>query len=121
MRGCSIWAVEMLRRQIANDHPEAKGEVNAILLDFLLYDLAKEVESTGTLRACGACPCEFMRVPARQPSPRQPISVQDGWLHKHPNEGLSTLDRIHELIRRYTQAQRPSLTTEHGVFGTSSM
>jgi hypothetical protein len=69
LRAAAIWAVEMLRRQIVSDHPEAKGEVNAVLLDFLLYDLAKEFESTGTLRACGARPCEFMRVPARQPSP----------------------------------------------------
>jgi hypothetical protein len=88
LRGCSIWAVEMLRRQIVKDHPEAKDEVNAVLLDFLLYDLAKEFESTGTLRACGACPCEFMQVAARQPSPRQPISDENGWLHKHPNDGL---------------------------------
>jgi hypothetical protein len=50
LRGCSIWAVEMLRRQIVRDHPEAESEVNAVLLDFLLYDLAKEFESTGTLR-----------------------------------------------------------------------
>ena len=59
LRGCSIWAVEMLRRQIVSDHPEAKADVNAVLLDFLLYDLAKELETTGTLRACGTCPCEF--------------------------------------------------------------
>lgn len=48
LRGCSIWAVEMIRRQIVQDHPEAESEVNAVLLDFLLYDLAKEFESTGT-------------------------------------------------------------------------
>lgn len=59
LRGCSIWAVEMLRRQIVSDHPEARGDVNAVLLDFLLYDLAKEFETTGTLRACGASPCAF--------------------------------------------------------------
>ena len=53
LRGCSIWAVEMIRRQIVQDHPEAESEVNAVLLDFLLYDLAKEFESTGMFRACG--------------------------------------------------------------------
>jgi hypothetical protein len=47
LRGCSIWAVEMIRQQIIQDHPEAKNEVNAVLLDFLLYDLAKEIENTG--------------------------------------------------------------------------
>jgi len=50
LRGCSIWAVEMIRRQIVSDHPETKTDVNAVLLDFLLYDLAKEFETTGTLR-----------------------------------------------------------------------
>ena len=54
LRGCSIWAVEMIRRQIVQDHPEA--EVNAVLLDFLLYDLAKEFESTGTFCTCGVLP-----------------------------------------------------------------
>ena len=89
LRGCSIWAVEMLRRQIVSDHPEAKTEVNAVLLDFLLYDLAKEFESTGTLRAVWRLPpCKFMRIPARQPSPRQPISVQNGRLHRHTNDRL---------------------------------
>jgi hypothetical protein len=64
LRGCSIWAVEMLRRQIVSDHPEAKDEVNAVLLDFLLYDLAKEFESTGTLRAVWRLPLrELMQVP----------------------------------------------------------
>lgn len=63
LRGCSIWAVEMVRRQIVRDHPEAEAEVHAVLLDFLLYDLAKEFESTGTfsnLRPCRGwlfCPC----------------------------------------------------------------
>ena len=56
LRGCSIWAVEMIRRQIVQDHPEAESEVNAVLLDFLLYDLAKEFESTGRFRACGVLP-----------------------------------------------------------------
>lgn len=44
LRGCSIWAVEMIRREILANHPEA--EVNAVLIDFFLYDLAKEREKT---------------------------------------------------------------------------
>lgn len=47
LRGSSIWAVELLRRQIVRDHPEAQAEVHSVLLDFLLYDLAKEVEASG--------------------------------------------------------------------------
>lgn len=43
--GCSIWAVELLRREILKLQPDAK--VNAILLDFFLYDLAKEKENAG--------------------------------------------------------------------------
>lgn len=57
LRGCSIWAVEMIRRQIVQDHPEAEIDVNAVLLDFLLYDLAKESESTGTFCTCGVSIC----------------------------------------------------------------
>lgn len=59
LRGCSIWAVEAIRQQIVRKHPEAEAEVNAVLLDFLLYDLAKEFESTGTFPACGAIPCSL--------------------------------------------------------------
>ena len=88
LRGCSIWAVEMLRRQIVSDHPEAKDEVNAVLLDFLLYDLAKEFESTGTLRAVWRLPLRVHASCRCQPSPRQPISDENGWLHKHTNDGL---------------------------------
>ena len=43
--GCSIWAVELLRREILQLKPDAK--VNAILIDFFLYDLAKEREKEG--------------------------------------------------------------------------
>lgn len=43
--GCSIWAIELLRREILKLQPDAK--VNAILLDFFLYDLAKEKEKAG--------------------------------------------------------------------------
>ncbi|KAH9865872.1 hypothetical protein J1614_009459 [Plenodomus biglobosus] len=42
IRGCSIWAVELLRREIVKLDPDA--EVNAVLIDFFLYDLAKEKE-----------------------------------------------------------------------------
>ncbi|KAF2637901.1 hypothetical protein P280DRAFT_85763 [Massarina eburnea CBS 473.64] len=45
IRGCSIWAVESLRREILKLQPDAK--VNAILIDFFLYDLAKEKEKAG--------------------------------------------------------------------------
>lgn len=43
--GCSIWAVELLRREMLKIEPEVK--VNAILIDFFLYDLAKEREKEG--------------------------------------------------------------------------
>ena len=43
--GCSIWAVELLRREILKLDTDAK--VNAILIDFFLYDLAKEREKKG--------------------------------------------------------------------------
>lgn len=45
IRGCSIWAVELLRREIKKLKPGT--EVNAILIDFFLYDLAKEKEKEG--------------------------------------------------------------------------
>ncbi|KAF2145599.1 uncharacterized protein K452DRAFT_264769 [Aplosporella prunicola CBS 121167] len=45
LRGCSIWAVELIRREILKHHPEAK--VNAILIDFFLYDTMKELEKAG--------------------------------------------------------------------------
>ncbi|KAL1654657.1 hypothetical protein SLS61_002847 [Didymella pomorum] len=45
IRGCSIWAVELLRREILLLKSDAK--VNAILIDFFLYDLAKEREKEG--------------------------------------------------------------------------
>lgn len=43
LRGCSIWAVELIRREILHAHPDAR-DVNAVLIDFFLYDLAKERE-----------------------------------------------------------------------------
>lgn len=44
IRGCSIWAVEMLRRTIEKNHPDARGKLNAVLIDFFLYDTVKEME-----------------------------------------------------------------------------
>ncbi|MCJ1462863.1 hypothetical protein MMC07_001466 [Pseudocyphellaria aurata] len=40
LRGCSIWCVELLRREILRQHPEST--LNAILIDFFLYDTIKE-------------------------------------------------------------------------------
>lgn len=69
LRGCSIWyervvslftgtaetdhgqficyrAVELIRREISRQHADAT-EVNAVLIDFFLYDLSKEREASG--------------------------------------------------------------------------
>jgi hypothetical protein len=46
--GCSIWCVELIRREILRKHPDAK--VNAILIDFFLYDTMKEQELAGLER-----------------------------------------------------------------------
>ena len=45
LRGCSIWCIELLRREIRRHHPES--QINAILIDFFLYDSIKEMESKG--------------------------------------------------------------------------
>ncbi|KAL8731591.1 MAG: hypothetical protein Q9166_003279 [cf. Caloplaca sp. 2 TL-2023] len=45
LRGCSIWCVELIRREILRQHP--KAEINAIRIDFLLYDTMKERELKG--------------------------------------------------------------------------
>ena len=45
LRGCSIWCVELLRREIVRQNPGAL--INAILLDFFLYDAVKEMEMKG--------------------------------------------------------------------------
>ncbi|OBT79027.1 hypothetical protein VF21_02396 [Pseudogymnoascus sp. 05NY08] len=42
IRGCSIWCVELIRKEIIRRHPDT--EINAILIDFFLYDTAKEQE-----------------------------------------------------------------------------
>ena len=44
LRGNSIWCVELIKRHILSQYPEAKNKINAILIDFLLYDLCKERE-----------------------------------------------------------------------------
>ena len=43
LRGCSIWCVELICREIRRKHPEA--QVNAILVDFFLYDTVKQQEA----------------------------------------------------------------------------
>lgn len=52
LRGCSIWAVELLRREIRRRQQEqqpqkekARVVVNAILIDFFLYDTIKDREA----------------------------------------------------------------------------
>lgn len=45
LRACSIWCVELIRKEILRNHPEA--EVNAVLIDFFLYDTMKELEAAG--------------------------------------------------------------------------
>ena len=47
LRGCSIWVVELIRRQIMRDHPDAN--VNSILIDTFLYDTLKEKEAAGEM------------------------------------------------------------------------
>lgn len=49
IRGCSIWCVELIRREIERRHPEAKHKLNAVLIDFFLYDTCKELEARGEL------------------------------------------------------------------------
>ncbi|SPQ20373.1 97a51818-5cb3-47fe-8406-d826c8d3a218 [Thermothielavioides terrestris] len=45
LRACSIWCVELIRREIAKAHPGT--HINAILIDFFLYDTMKEMEAAG--------------------------------------------------------------------------
>ncbi|KAI1337663.1 hypothetical protein F5Y15DRAFT_150504 [Xylariaceae sp. FL0016] len=45
LRACSIWCVELIRREIKREHPDTK--INAILIDFFLYDVMKEMEAQG--------------------------------------------------------------------------
>ncbi|KAH7320101.1 hypothetical protein B0I35DRAFT_228944 [Stachybotrys elegans] len=46
LRACSIWCVELIRREIVRNHPDT--HVNAILIDFFLYDAIKELEANGS-------------------------------------------------------------------------
>ncbi|EFX06490.1 hypothetical protein CMQ_6811 [Grosmannia clavigera kw1407] len=43
LRACTIWCVELIRREIVRNHPDAK--INAVLIDFFLYDTMKELEA----------------------------------------------------------------------------
>ncbi|KAI5795540.1 hypothetical protein EDC01DRAFT_717015 [Geopyxis carbonaria] len=43
LRGASIWCVEMIRRRIQKENPGCG--INAVLIDFYLYDTAKEMEA----------------------------------------------------------------------------
>lgn len=45
--GCTIHAVELIRQEIVREHPDA--EINAILIDFFLYDSLKDMEKDGAL------------------------------------------------------------------------
>lgn len=46
LRGCSIWCVELLKRQILRNFPEAKTDINAVLIDFFLFDFLKDRPAT---------------------------------------------------------------------------
>jgi hypothetical protein len=112
LRGCSIWAVEMIRRQIVQEHPEAESEVNAVLLDFLLYDLAKEFESTGTFRACGL-------FAALSRSTDFKVGVQSMWRSAgYTNTSNERRTQAYPQANLVMQVQRASRTTEHGAYGT---
>lgn len=45
LRGCSIWCVELIRREIVSAHPDT--HINAILIDFFLYDTIQEMQAQG--------------------------------------------------------------------------
>ena len=115
LRGCSIWAVEMLRRQIVSDHPEAKDEVNAVLLDFLLYDLAKEFESTGMFRACGVYPA---------PSRSTDFKTGVQWMWRTAGYAKMSNGRRSQVYPQtdpVTQVQKAYPITGRGVYGTSNV
>jgi len=57
LRGCSIWTVELLRREIEtiqqqnqqfqpheSEQEQSSPKINAILIDFFLYDMVKAIE-----------------------------------------------------------------------------
>ncbi|KAK9321436.1 hypothetical protein V1517DRAFT_326353 [Lipomyces orientalis] len=58
LRGCSIWSVEMIKSEILKAHPDAK--INAILLDFYLWDTAKEIQQRAAV-AMDSIPCHRTR------------------------------------------------------------
>lgn len=43
LRGCTIWSVELIKREILKQHPDT--HINAVLIDFFLYDTMKELEA----------------------------------------------------------------------------
>lgn len=45
LRGCSVWAVELIKKEIKFLNPDAN--INSVLLDFFLYDTMKEKEDSG--------------------------------------------------------------------------
>ncbi|SLM36486.1 Protein of unknown function DUF2419 [Lasallia pustulata] len=45
LRGCSVWCIELIRREIVRRNPGVA--VNAILIDFFLYDTMKQLEAEG--------------------------------------------------------------------------
>lgn len=46
IRGNSIWSVELLKREIQEmiENDKSNMKVNAILLDFYIWDFAKEIQ-----------------------------------------------------------------------------
>lgn len=44
LRGCSIWAVERIKDYLLQQYPEYSGTVNSVLLDFYLWDYAKQLQ-----------------------------------------------------------------------------
>lgn len=44
IRGNSIWAVELIMRRIRETYPDAATHINAILIDFYIWDSAKEMQ-----------------------------------------------------------------------------
>ncbi|KAJ1338658.1 putative Queuosine Q salvage protein family [Microdochium nivale] len=46
LRAASIWSVDAIQREIRRTHPEAT-HVNAVLIDFFLYDTMKQLEAEG--------------------------------------------------------------------------
>ena len=115
LRGCSIWAVGMIRRQIVQDHPEAESEVNAVLLDFLLYDLAKEFESTGMFRACGVFPA---------PSRSTDFKTGVQWMWRtasYTRMSNGRRSQVYPQTDPVTQVQKAYPITGHGAYGTSNV